>query len=66
MNSNKFTATLGPSAGARISMKSPNAHGEFDEHDYSLSVSDLNNSMFNSGRGAALQGSDIIPPRFKY
>lgn len=40
--------------------------GEFDEHDYSLSVSDLNNSLYNSSRGAGLQASDVIPPKFKY
>ncbi|CDW81926.1 UNKNOWN [Stylonychia lemnae] len=49
--------------------------GELEEHDYSLSVSDLNNSMYNSSRGLGhgsngfqnLQGSDgVIPPKFKY
>jgi hypothetical protein len=36
-------------------MKSP---GELDEHDYSLSVSDLNNSIYNvSGGGAGFGDS---------
>jgi hypothetical protein len=46
-------------------MKSP---GDFDEHDYSLSVSDLNNSLYNTSGGGfgASSGHEMNPPRSKY
>ena len=31
--------------------RSGNHNGELDEHDYSLSVSDLNNSVYNRSQG---------------
>lgn len=45
-------------------MKSP---GDLDEHDYSLSVSDLNNSLYNTSQGGFMtSGTEAHPPRFKY
>lgn len=51
--------------GGSSTMKSPG--GEFEEHDYSLSVSDLN-SIYNASGGKGLSASehDNSAPRFKY
>jgi hypothetical protein len=46
-----------------LGMKSP---GEFEDNDYSLSVSDMGNSLYNSSRGANLGASDMGAPKFKY
>lgn len=46
-----------------LNAKSP---GEFEDNDYSLSVSDMGNSLYNSSRGANLGASDMIAPKFKY
>ena len=56
-------STVGPNQqmnGAKSSsnFKSPGG-GDLDEHDYSLSVSDLGNSMYNSSRGPGLASTNI-------
>jgi len=40
-----------PSQNAGRSSSNFKSPGDLEEHDYSLSVSDLNNSMYNSSRG---------------
>lgn len=57
----------GSGRGPRMSenKKSP---GDLDENDYSLSVSDLNNSLYNTSQGGGFMtsGTESQPPRFKY
>jgi hypothetical protein len=48
--------------------KSPGTQGlgEFDDNDYSLSVSDLGNSVYNTSNGFGASINEAVPPRFKY
>jgi hypothetical protein len=64
-----------PSAGQGFTTTNGGGNGELDEHDYSLSVSELNSLYNTSGgkglgmdRGTGLMNSenDSLAPRFKY
>lgn len=63
-NSNDRTGSGRVVGRISTNMKSP---GDLDEHDYSLSVSDLGNSLYNTSQGGfGTAGHEVQPPRFKY